>query len=89
MDDFNQLWEKILLIFEPIEVEKMANLLRGIWLRRNELIFKNIFKPPLTVIREAETEWESFHFAKDSCTKLYQPRIAIKWSPPLAHRLKN
>lgn len=69
----------------------MANLLRGIWLCQNELIYKNIFKPPFTVIWEAEIEWESFHFAKESCTKYHttKPRADIKWSLPLAHRVKT
>lgn len=73
MIDLNQLWEKILLVFEQSKVEKVASLLRSIWLRRNEMIFKNTFKHLFIVIQEAKVDWESYHLAMESNTNNSSP----------------
>lgn len=41
MEDFYQLWEKIVQAFEQTEVERVATLLKSIWSCCNDLIFKD------------------------------------------------
>lgn len=87
MDDFIQLWDKILSSFEQETVERVACLLRHIWLRHNNLIFKNSFTPPFMVVQELELDWEHYysglHLAeKNSLMSIpSSPQEVIKWVP--------
>lgn len=62
MEDFIQLWVKILTVLELLDIEWAACILRNLWLRRNEVIF-NKFKIPTRVVLEAKFELENYHLA--------------------------
>lgn len=43
-EDIHQLWDKIVTSLEGQDIEKVAIILRLIWLKRNEFVFQRILK---------------------------------------------
>lgn len=63
-DDLLSLWEKMMDKVGKAEMRLIASVMRGIWQRRNELIFEGVFKSPSQVIRIAKEGIDEFLLAQ-------------------------
>ncbi|XP_035546588.1 uncharacterized protein LOC118348634 [Juglans regia] len=58
--DLLALWEKLTLKLSELELEEVAVVMRGLWVRRNESIFEDIFKSPSQVISIAQNDLKEY-----------------------------
>lgn len=84
MTNFNQLWDKILGLDPPF-IALVATIMRNLWSRRNEFIFKSSFQAPLSVIQSETAELEGYTKANKLAwqpLKSYVRREDVKWNLP-------
>ncbi|KAF5447514.1 hypothetical protein F2P56_033065 [Juglans regia] len=62
--DLLALWEKLVKKVNDSELEEVAVVMRGLWLRRNECIFEDKFKYPSQVIRFAKHDLTEYQLAQ-------------------------
>ncbi|KAF5468918.1 hypothetical protein F2P56_013026, partial [Juglans regia] len=67
------------------ELEEISMVMRSIWLRRNEVVFKDTFKSPSQVMTQAKEELRTYYQAKQKLRQNTEPRVTegeSLWSKP-------
>ncbi|XP_042939545.1 uncharacterized protein LOC122274584 [Carya illinoinensis] len=80
--DFMELWKKLHLSLEEEEIELVACTLRGIWLRRNALIFEKKFNNPRRVLSIAKQGRDEFTTVKVQTLRSSSDRREAMWQRP-------
>ncbi|XP_041025384.1 uncharacterized protein LOC121265781 [Juglans microcarpa x Juglans regia] len=63
--DLLKLWEGLERKLNKIELEEVAVIMRGLWMRRNNFIFDNKFMNLSSIIRSARESLEEYHLADE------------------------
>ncbi|XP_042974720.1 uncharacterized protein LOC122306357 [Carya illinoinensis] len=84
--DFFVLWSEMQTRLQQSKLEEVSMILRGLWTRRNMMIFERKFESPRRVLTAAMISLQSFQGAHATLNKLkgsnVQTRKDIKWKPP-------
>ncbi|KAF5481894.1 hypothetical protein F2P56_002506 [Juglans regia] len=91
--DLLKLWEDLEGKPNKIELEEVAVIMRGLWMRMNSFIFDNKFLNPSSIIRATRESLEEYHLAEEGTTDSSRggdSRVEViqKWSPPGANSFK-
>ncbi|XP_041020447.1 uncharacterized protein LOC121262089 [Juglans microcarpa x Juglans regia] len=91
--DLLKLWEDLEGKLNKIELDEVAVIMRGLWMRRNSFIFDNKFLNSSSIIRSARESLEEYHLADEGTadsSKRGDSRVEViqKWSPPRANSFK-
>lgn len=74
MEDFHQLWDKIISNLERLDIERVAIILRLIWLRRNAFVFQNILKHSYSLVQTTIFKHEEYQVAQQRNTCCGTPK---------------
>ncbi|XP_040987746.1 uncharacterized protein LOC121235462 [Juglans microcarpa x Juglans regia] len=84
--DFYPLWGRLVKNLNQGELEKVAAIMRKIWLRRNKFVFEEVFSNPYKIIRTVLDNLEEYQRAeKDLVCNLSSAvsgRAVVKWKRP-------
>ncbi|XP_042944602.1 uncharacterized protein LOC122278481 [Carya illinoinensis] len=84
--DFFQVWSDMQTRLQQSKLEEVAMILRGLWTRRNMMIFEGKFKKPSKVLNEALTSLRNYKSAHAELNQMkgpmHQTRKDTKWMPP-------
>ncbi|XP_042939662.1 uncharacterized protein LOC122274720 [Carya illinoinensis] len=82
---FMELWKNLYQKLNKDEVEWVAAVMRGVWLRRNTFLFEKKFGSPSAVVKQAEATLEEFQLAQRGDQKGKGCPAAgrrVKWKAP-------
>ncbi|XP_042972813.1 uncharacterized protein LOC122304620 [Carya illinoinensis] len=84
--EFFKIWTDMQESLQKNRVEEIVMILRGLWSRRNKLVFESKFESPSRVVTNAISSLKCFQASQAEMKQLKVPntnrRMDTKWKPP-------